>query len=152
MVAFQRVLPVYLIGDDEYVIFFEHLDQSVHLLLRIRDTGRIGRIVEKYRLRPAGDVPLDEFRCGNQAGICRIDEFRNAAGEFDDWFIPEVRRGRNNHLVPRIEYGPEDSVDALTAADSHQHFAIRIIMRTVPVFRSEERRVGKECRGLWAAT
>src|SRR5699024_4182037 len=32
------------------------------------------------------------------------------------------------------EYGPEDSVDALTAADSHQHFAIRIIMRTVPVF------------------
>src|SRR5699024_9387576 len=57
-----------------------------------------------------------------------------AAGEFDDWFIPEVRRGRNNHLVPRIEYGPEDSVDALTAADSHQHFAIRIIMRTVPVF------------------
>ena len=117
-----HVVPIY--GGQDYRVQFRALDRGVHVVV-----GTPGRVMDHMR---KGSLKLEHLQC---LVLDEADEMLRM-GFIDDveWVLEQI---------------PTDHQTALFSATMPKQIAN--IAKKYPEDRSEERRVGKECRTRWAA-
>ena len=126
-------LRVDLVADDKEILLPHHLGDGLQILLLHNGARRIVREGQNQDLRLGRNLLQKLFPGEPELILClQLNHHRNSAGQNGARHIGHIAWLRDQHLVARIQHGPQRDVNGLTASDGDHDLTAVIVFHLHP--------------------
>ena len=128
MAAAVCKFAVDLIGDHEQILLLHDLGDLLQILPLHDGPGGVVGEGENQNLGLRRDLLQQFFRSQPEIVLLlQLDDHRRAVCQDGAGHVGDIAGLGNQHLVPRLQHGPQGQIDGLAAAHGHQDLGIGVV-------------------------